>query len=291
VDVGQIVAGYTLETGLSVNGTIQGGPDALALGGHGTYTDRPTITYTPLTGNRFVKSLMTPFTPESVFFTIQSGWPADAVLLIATASLNGLKNQDSTFQGTTPPEPDFLRAVALMRKIQLSGGVALRIQQDGEKAAALLAFRRPDVAPETAADAAELRRLLRLDPEATEFRLVFGATAVHPTEVAVLTRSMLRLMQLLAGDVEVPAQDLAERRVTPGWESVENADGDARMIRIHSSKARPTDAFVVVRYRDHWFWIDDRDLRSKRVFAFMMQLFTLADTGDKESLPLITIPA
>ena len=41
-----------------------------------------------------------------------------------------------------------------------------------------------------------------------------------------------------------------------------------------------------VDYRDHWFWIEDRDLKTKRVFAF-----TLADTSDKESLPLITIPA
>ena len=30
---------------------------------------------------------------------------------------------------------------------------------------------------------------------------------------------------------------------------------------------------------------------SKRLFAFMMMLFTLADSGDKENLPLITIPA
>ncbi len=61
--------------------------------------------------------------------------------------------------------------------------------------------------------------------------------------------------------------------------------------RILSSKTAPSDAFVKIRYRDTWFWIDDRDLKSKRTFSFMMMLFTLADTGEKETLPLITIPA
>ena len=53
----------------------------------------------------------------------------------------------------------------------------------------------------------------------------------------------------------------------------------------------PADAFVAVQYRDQWFWIDDRDLKSKRVFSLMMMMFTLADTGEREPLPLITIPA
>jgi putative Ca2+/H+ antiporter (TMEM165/GDT1 family) len=63
------------------------------------------------------------------------------------------------------------------------------------------------------------------------------------------------------------------------------------MFRIHCSQDKPSDASVSVSYRDKWFWIDDRDLRTKRAFALMFMLFALADTGDKESLPLITIPA
>ena len=64
-----------------------------------------------------------------------------------------------------------------------------------------------------------------------------------------------------------------------------------RLIEIHSSKSAPAQAYVAVSYNGNWFWIDKHDLKSKRVFASMMMLFTLADSGEKEPLPLITIPA
>src|SRR5215472_16594083 len=79
VDVGQIVAGYTLQTSANVGGQISSASavqgNSVTLGGTGVYVDRPTVTYTPLTGNKFSRSLMTPLQPESVFFMIEAGWP------------------------------------------------------------------------------------------------------------------------------------------------------------------------------------------------------------------------
>jgi len=316
VDVGQIVSGYTLSTTASAAGNVnwpQYGPAAggLTLGVSGNYTDRPTITYTPLTGNKFIRGLMTPLPPESVFFTIQSGWPADGVLFASVAEINGLKNQAASVHGVSPPDPAFLRVLQLMRKVQLSGAVAMRIQQDAQKEqSTILTFRSKDISAETLNDIHELRRLLRLDPDTEEIRLVFGATAASDKEIAVLTRSMMQQMGIMASQTDVPAEDVAEGRATPGWEAVSAKDDTVvesaavaggtvvtngtkaiRLIQIHCTEGAPSDAFVAIRYRDHWFWIDDRDLKSKHTFSFMMLLFTLADTGERENLPLITIPA
>ena len=65
----------------------------------------------------------------------------------------------------------------------------------------------------------------------------------------------------------------------------------SRTIRIRNSAERPENAFTAVKYRDQWFWIDDRDFKSKRVFAFVMILFSLSETGGREGLPLVTIPS
>ncbi|TAL05356.1 MAG: hypothetical protein EPO07_03640 [Verrucomicrobia bacterium] len=296
VDVGQIVAGYSLETGLTAGGAFPettglGGTTA-TVGGSVRFTDRPTITYTPLTGNKFVKALMTPLPPDAVFFTVQSGYAADAVFFAAVGAMNGLKNQDSTLAGVSPPEAEFVRALELLRKIQLSGAVGMRIEQDAQKRqTTLVTFRSKNISEQTLADIRELRGLLHLDPDAAELRLVFGPTASNDKEFAILTRSLLNIMNNMAAQVEVPAAHLAAGRATPGLDSAAKANEQSRPVRIHSSKEKPADAYVAVSYRGHWFWIDDCDLKSKRAFAFMMMLFTLSETGEKENLPLITIPA
>ena len=43
--------------------------------------------------------------------------------------------------------------------------------------------------------------------------------------------------------------------------------------------------------RGHWFWVDDRDLPSKRVFTFFRMFSSIAETGVTPQLPVLTIPA
>jgi hypothetical protein len=53
---------------------------------------------------------------------------------------------------------------------------------------------------------------------------------------------------------------------------------------------RPDDAFTAVPFRNHWFWIDGKDVSSKNIFSFLMFIFTLTETGSKEGVPIVTIP-
>lgn len=295
VDVGSIVSGYTLETSGAVGGTVfpNAPGDSITAGAQGKFTDRPTVTYVPLTGKSFMGGLMTPLPPESLFFTIQSGWPADVMMRLGVVAINGHRNEEASITGWSRAEPEFTRISELMRRIQLRGAVNIRVQVDeAKRQSALFTLHGKNVSPETREESAELRRLLGLDPDAIEFRLVFGSVAANDKEIAVLTRSILHTIQTLAMRVEVPETDVAEGRAVPGALGTISDGTLGERVFVRSSEADPTkEAFVSIRYRDRWFWIDDRDLVAKRDFAFIMLLFALANTGSEAGLPVITIPA
>jgi hypothetical protein len=292
VDIANIVSSYTLAQTATAGGLIEpGGLSSANLGASIGLSHSPTITYTPLTGSAYIRGLTAPLPPASVFSAMQNGVPADLILLSSVQSINGLRNEQAEMDGIRPADPEFHRVRELLRKIQLSGTVRLFAKEEAGKQATLLAFRADNLPPEIQAASTELRRLLRLSPDATEFKIVSAPVPSSDTEVAVMTRSIVGILQNVAAEVEVPAADMAQHRAFPGFEAGRALPGIEPMIRIHSAKDKPADTFVGVRYRDTWFWIDDGDLASKRAFAQLMQLFTMADTGAKENLPVVTIPS
>ena len=88
----------------------------------------------------------------------------------------------------------------------------------------------------------------------------------------------------------MPTTDVQEKRVSPTFEETAAGEKVRPLVRIQSSPQKPADAFVSIPYRNAYFWIDDRDLVSKRLFSFLMFVFTLVETGEKAPAPVVTIP-
>jgi hypothetical protein len=299
LDVGQIISGYTVEgtfsaigTLFSASGVVPGVPDSsVGLGAQGRYTDRPTITYAPLVGERFARALMTPLPPPAILSLIQAGYPVDAVLRLTVHEVNGIRNRYGGDLRARPADPEFYVLLRDLRRIQASGGIGLRVQRT-DRGEAILMTLRQKVDPATAEAILAVRQLLGLDPAAQDIRVVYGSVAANDKELAILSRSILEILVDLSSFISVPQSDVLERRVGPTHEDEVGAEGPIPpLIRIGNSAERPGDTFAAVRYHGHWFAIDDRDMPSKRLFTFLMFMFTLVETGGKEGAPVVTIPA
>ena len=92
-------------------------------------------------------------------------------------------------------------------------------------------------------------------------------------------RSMLGTMYFLSHGIEVPLKHAAAGLVTtttgPYGEPFSWFDVTGDLLHVRSQKRKPKCAAVAVKYRDHWFYIDDQNLESKSTFALLLQLFEL----------------
>jgi len=294
VDVASIVAGYSLQTGVNIGGVVSS-PRAvqgnyLSAGGQAVYTDRPTITYVPLTGEKFLRSLITPIDPKNIFSMLQTGYAADFILGLTVESLNGVRNRSTAGGVMREADPEFVRALQLLREVQAAGAVGLRIEDDKEKGSTgVVFFRRDDVSAEIVEETAEIRRLLKLPPNQQKLVLTYSPVRGADDELAVNSRSMLQIMGAFASYIDVPEAHLQSHSAMPAVE--EGAPDGRQVVAIHSGKEPPESVFAAVRYREYWFWIDDGDWQTKRALTAVMFFFTLAGSGGSEQMPLITIPA
>jgi hypothetical protein len=63
------------------------------------------------------------------------------------------------------------------------------------------------------------------------------------------------------------------------------------MVKVRCTEGAPPagEAFASIRYRNHWFWVDNRDTSSKKELGFLMILFTLVESGGTVAPPVFTI--
>jgi hypothetical protein len=116
-------------------------------------------------------------------------------------------------------------------------------------------------------------------------------------ELRMQLRSFYSVLNLLAYGINVPPEDEEENRVfTKALYDKAVSEGRAvdlsEKFIVHSSNGeRPANAFVAVKHRGTWFYVDDRDRASKRFFNAIYDLFNMeiAPSGGSAG-PILTVP-
>jgi len=283
-----IINQYSVEAEVSGLGVLSGPiwSSRQEYNGIGRYYDRPTVTYVPLTGEKFAHSLLSPIPPASLVALVQSGWPADFVLRLTCESINGVHNRHSGELRGQVADPRFEELLAALRRVQLADTIGMRLERkDGKEMAVVFLGRNPIEA--TAADSARIWGILGLDTQAREFQLVFGDMARGGAEIAILSRSMMQLMVELGSCINVPEEHLARGMTF----RPQTGPQESRLMEIRSARFKPAKAFVAVPYQDHWYWIEEGDFKSKRMLSLLMIFFSMTESGSGAGAPVVTVNA
>jgi len=303
VDVSSITAQSSFQSG------IQGGREAASLGnaasffgvmGSLNYSTQPTMVYTPLQGEDFIRRLMSPLTLERLVLLYHSGWGIKRLFSLCVQEINEIENAARS----PHPRPErvaeiqkFARVVELLGDLDARDGVDLLAEPQPEGTAPQYVLHIVSDAL-ASPEAQELAKLLGFQPGQSYYRLAypFAELGKSPSldTLYLAPRSVLGIMHFLSQHVDVPEQNRESGRVKGGVDQIAESQGDDKpsgpRFAIKSQSERPDQAAVAVRYRDNWFYIDDLDLKTKETFSLLTQLFALQASAISVAPPVLTLP-
>ena len=297
LDVASVTASMKLDMsgGLDqASNQLNGGPNILKYSLGADYSTSPTISFAPLQGEGFVKSILSPIPIEALFALSGSGWNAQRVFGLCVERINGIENAPSA-SGPTPskaPNPDskLKRLLLLMEVVSHAQLIAPRINPKTNEPQLEIKS-----SPEFREQIREIKELLGLDQSLEVFNVNGDFLGSRPDTISIRTRSLMSIFFYLSHHVDSPQSHKEEGLVTvthnnDGSEFDWGTTAAGKLFHIRQSTEEPDMAFVAIPYRGYWFYLTDNDLESKSTFMLLMQLFRLQAGAAKSTGPTLTIP-
>ncbi len=151
----------------------------------------------------------------------------------------------------------------------------------------------------------ELETLLNVHPGLQTYELVVAPGIVPDPQLfpgeprydlQVNTRSTSQVLYFLANGVEVPLEHL-ESGVAVEATGPDGAPFDSRAVTdgvftVHACDGHkpPKNAYVAIKHRGYWYYVDDRDDASKSTLGLVLQVSRLDFGRQQPSAPFLTLP-
>lgn len=296
------IASVTASLTLNMSGGLDQASSQLGVGGAdilkytlgGAYTTSPTISYVPLQGEGFVKSMLRQIPLEVVFALSGSGWSTQRVFGLCVERINGVENAPSASGPTPGTAPNrglrFKRLMELVEEVADKQLIIPRINPETKEPQLQIKS-----SPEFREQIREIKDLLGLDQNLEIYRVNSDFLKTGPDTISIRTRSLMNIFFYLSHHVDAP-QSHKEAGLVTVTRNMDGSEFDwgttaaGRVFHIRQSEDEPSLAFVAIPYRGRWFYLADNDLESKSTFMLLMQLFRLQAGAAKSAGPTLTIP-
>lgn len=297
--VNSVSTSFNWKEGFGIDGSLFDGgateKNNIGIRGNTEYIEKPTISYSPLSGSDFVKNVLTPIDHEVILLLARSGWSLDRILRLTINKINNINNA-SEATGPTPLDPpkykEFIQLSHKLRSLQKKSKITLGYQFDGNPNELALLIKN-----EFNKDDDVLEILEKLGIKSENKIIPISKNYFDKSEDGTLqieSRSLAGILFFLSHGVEVPNDDITNGRVTV----TKNKDGVAfnwnnvlkDLFVVHTSKNPPEEATIAVEYRSNWFYIKDNDMQSKYTLMLLNQISALQSGKIKNSGPILTLP-
>jgi hypothetical protein len=232
---------------------------------------------------------------------------AELLQLVRDQKLGTIRPEEHIVEVGGPLPAASMNASAMVEAAK--GGLEYRPREDGMTWSLVRKERRlvVEVVPEAQGHPAldELAMLLNLRPGLPRYEVVVAPGIVPDpllfpgmprTDVELSTRSTAQVFYYLANGVEVPPEHLASgvaiAAVGPDGEPFDSRAVTDGLFTVHACAGHkpPRTAYVAVKHRGYWYYIDDRDQASKATLGLVLQISRLDFARQQPAAPFLTLP-
>ncbi|MGB3627531.1 MAG: hypothetical protein WA989_17005 [Henriciella sp.] len=296
MDVTSVTTQHQYTAGLSAENAVpfqDAGSGASLIIPNAAYTETPTITYSPVTGADFATNLLSPISAETIVLLANSGWSIERLMACCVERIGSLSNAPSASgptPGVLPDNKPFRDLAQLLRRLQTEEKVYVA-QASPEEGRAPVS--RLSIDTEPGPDCEALRFYLSAPGCEVQYDLVPRGQRRSEQALLIQTRTVLGALYALSHAVDVPEAHASAGFVTTSLPAgAETQTWEAflgHQFSVRSGPDEPSQSFVKINYRGHWFWIDDSDLDSKTTFSLILFLLSLQSAASQGATPLLTI--
>ncbi|MHC4077598.1 MAG: hypothetical protein ACYST0_04045, partial [Planctomycetota bacterium] len=263
--VASITANVRVQT--SVGAQFGIGPDSnfsgnlVPLSAGALYEENPTISYTPVHGEKYLTQLLSPLPLDFVVLLLSALGDSPATIELLIKEINGIRNPGFLTDPAAKPDPRFGEIAKLLASLHRHGSLTWS-QQPGEKPTFVLFLR--GSGEHYIKEVTRLHELLSLEKprsldEALTLRVLHAVGTPEGSVLELRPRSVYDLFQVAAAAVDVPGEHLESGLAPP----LPPSGPAVAHIRIPRSKSPPNDAMVAIKHHGWWYSIAATDGRSK----------------------------
>jgi len=244
----------------------------------------PTISYTPVGGDRVLRQLASETPIELAVLLINSALSHKDAWIAIVRRVNNIRNPDFVDPSAPVMEPRFEEIASLIDTLQRRGTLYW-VKLGGADTGFGIVLH--SYSPTNSREVARLLDLFGIAKPMHEGDDVIvpihpSAGSPAPGTISLETRSLFDLVRLAAAGIELPKDIEGAMRYPERGPA-------GKLIRIHSSAFRPAQARVTAQYRGRWYYIEQNDDYSKQWFL-MLGLLASAQVPDTGIAPLLTVP-
>jgi hypothetical protein len=308
LQVGSIASSFNYNVTGSATGTFPDQRDFLkgvyynyAPNISASYSDAPTVTYTPFQGQTYAQQFLAELDFERFVVLYRSGWDIEYLMRVLVTRIGRLDHSFDTRVGFMNQEAHqkFLELTEIIARMDDRGELDIVTASPGKD--------KPNITLMTmrVKHPSLIKRIehltgVELKTHTNEHGfLVAKIQLVHVKErelaegsqdnggfvtMAFALRNCLRAMDVLSQGIETPKELVLKKA------AFDLRSQFSDVMDIRSSRSHPSDAYVAVNHGGWWYYIRNEDARSKEIFQLMLNIFALQSADPPKNAPVLTLP-